>query len=408
MDARKRGQRSDHKAHIAAAIIAMAKGKTAWRDISENIGISMRATFDLLRELSSAGRIKAIKPPGIQNHNTKKITYGLLDDIGSFVYYVNLVGSAGNDNLKEFMLTDYYLAGASKVSREVAKYAGEEMLGYFLVLKDETRKDVKLYEAKEAAVALSRGVKRMYEEGVIDNDAVKMESHGWRLYLDKMGWGLGCELHLDDLVKGIYGSRKNEEEEGTAREVMKYEITSEFKEAYNWLLSSNIGEEVLNRILPGGAPNSRVDPFIAVYEETKEEVPELAMKDMFDKIQRYVAILNVAFNDGIFFDVMYKVITTFPDAALIVAREIQEMISALMPYGYKESQLGLLFDKKYHIEDGFTNRIFKRGQKVFYIAEGDVSGQILLVGLNGISSENAVMPERFLEKFILEDLHANR
>lgn len=405
MVVKKQGQRSDRKLHTATAIIAMAKGKTAWRDISESVGISMRATFNLLKELEVAGLIQALRPHGIQNHNTKKITYKLCEDIGTFVAYVDMIGSVSNENLKEFMLTDYYITGASRLCEEIAKHSGEKMLGYFLVLREKKRKNVELSEAQEAAIALSRGLESVLHNGAVGEIAAKYLNQGWDFYPDPMGLQLAYLLHYDDLINGIYDAPDWEKDRNPVKDVNRYRITRENAEAYDWL-SKNLPnpEEVVTRIFPEGTPETWSDPFAAAYEGTKKEIPELTMKGTFDKIQRDIAIVNAALNDNIFFDVMYRAITVFPDAALNVARELHEMVLRLMPHGYVESQVDLLFDKKNHLEDGFTARIFRRGEKVFYIAEGGVSAQFLLAGLYNISSDNAIIPERFFEKFILEDL----
>ena len=405
MVATKQGQRSDHKLHMATAIVSIARGKTAWRDIAESVGISMRATFDLLKELEVSGHIRALRPKGIQNHNTKKITYKLCEDIWSLVTYVDMVGSVSDPKLKEFMLTDYYITGAMKLCREIAKRSGEKMFGYFLILREGKRNKVELSEAQEAAVALSRGLNSMRCNGTVDDIAVKYLNQGWVFYFDPVGRSLSYPLHYDDLINGIYETPDWEKEGQRLKDVNRYRMMRESAEAYDWLSKHRPNsEEVMNIIFPNGTPETGPDPFATAYGETKKEVPELNMDGTFDKIQRDIAIVNAALNDNIFFEVMYKTITVFPDAALDVAREFREMVLSLMPHGYAESQMDLLFDKKNHVEYGFTARIFRRGGKVFYIAEGDVSAQFLLAALYNISSDNAIIPERFFEKFILEDL----
>jgi hypothetical protein len=43
-------------------------------------------------------------------------------------------------------------------------------------------------------------------------------------------------------------------------------------------------------------------------------------------MQRDVAVVNAATNDDIFYDVLFPVITTFPDSAVALAREVLWMI----------------------------------------------------------------------------------
>ena len=82
MEEKVRKKRSDHERHKARAVMAIAIGKTTWREIAEEIGITMRSTFDLLKEMEKTGHVQVARPKGVQDRNTKPLKYGLYDDLG--------------------------------------------------------------------------------------------------------------------------------------------------------------------------------------------------------------------------------------------------------------------------------------------------------------------------------------
>ncbi len=385
MEGRIRGKRSDRLNHIATAIIAIAQGATTWREIAEDLGITMRATFNLLKDLEREKRILVERPVGIQNHNTKKVKYSLLDDLGSFSYYLMLLHGFPNDYIKKFMLTDYYNAAISKTCKIITDYKeGIKVSGYYLFKQPIGKKEVSLEDAKKAYGAF---IHSFFDE-ILRSQGVKINHDEWKAQ-EKKGWTwLPDPLNVAIKLKFDFESAKK-------------------------LLYEDHGEppaDVLKQLVP---PNSEEDPLNrkALYN-TKVRLLGTEKAKLFDKIQRDVAITNAAINDDIFYDVLYRVITTFPDSAVAVGKEISWMISRIMPAGYDEKNVGSLFRlNNYFIGDKWAHSgllLFPLGSNLFYGIFGGASEGLLVSAMFSISNDNAIIPDQFLEKYVLGSINEKK
>lgn len=403
MGAKIRGERADRVHHMAQAITAIAKGNSTWRQIASEVGITMRATFDLLRVLEKQEHIHADRPNGIQVHNTKTVKYRLLEDLGNFVYYIDLIGSDGNDMLKTFMLTDYFLKTARGICEIVSKHAEASLTGYFLY--SSAKKEVSNEDAQRAALILSQAAVHYEKTRKILPEAKTALKDGWVFYEDPLVGGMPVYLHLSDLKKAIYGIENEEVGYGDEPDMVchPYRMVEERMEVYD-SLKGIFPDSYVRLLFPRGRPKLEEDPYKAKLELTRELLPAAISFDTFDKVQRMVAIARAAVNDGVFLDVMFRVISSFPDSVLSMARRIKKMVEIAFPGGYDPTRESLLFENERYKSEGLHVSGFRRGPALFYIAEGSVSELLLLDALFAISNENAIVPDTFLEKYVIGDI----
>lgn len=378
MEEKVRKKRSDHERHKARAVMAIAIGKTTWREIAEEIGITMRSTFDLLKEMEKTGHVQVARPKGVQDRNTKPLKYGLYDDLGNFVYYIGLIKSLQKDYpnydpIKNFMLTDYYIKAASGVCRIIAEHVEGTLVEFLLVNKDEEMIYIHFKNKEEGQLVLDDFASislEIFQQGSVKkiyNLRESLKAKGWEVvftYTDR--WLLNIEM----LKKALY-ERTTETKKG--------DVDSH-----------------------SGSIKDPIEFLIKSMRNQRHNISKIVGDDEFSKVQRKIAIVKAAINDGLFYEVMYRVLTTFPDSVFLVAEDISALISRIMPSGYMNERVDSLFDAHNH-NAKYQLYIYTMSRGL-YLVRGNTSTLMLLEALNEISSGNAVIPEQFLEKYVIEDL----
>ena len=118
-------ERKDYAMHKTIALLAIAKGKTTWKAISEETSITKRATYDLLKDLEGSGMIKAERTSPLNPHNTKPISY-TISDIGIvFQHVFKTRFNNDRDMVKEIMLSNTYKSHVTNLIRDNIAYLVE-------------------------------------------------------------------------------------------------------------------------------------------------------------------------------------------------------------------------------------------------------------------------------------------
>lgn len=363
----KRGPRTDHQTHTAIAILSIARERNTWKEIAQEIGISMRATYKLLKELEDSGHITAFRPDNAKTHNTKPVTYNLLDDLGNFVYYARLIKGFYEEKFKEFMLTNYYIKTADNVCYLISSHAHLECNALFLVYTgDKENPDTKDAEHGFFELLESMGNENADTESSIEPDKdLQMNlwpiNNEWSYYPEIISKWLDEDLTVNNYVK--YSSQE-------------------------WV----------------DEPDNKWKYLETVFGIQDRILPDVLDSKNYMKFQENTAILIAVVNDGVFYKALYRIMTTFPDSVFSIIGSIEAMILKSMPNGFQKDNVDMLFNRSDNEDIPDFIDIKKVSSKTFYVVMGDIASKLFLEGLNCADSGNAVMPDRFFEQYILKDL----
>lgn len=108
-----RKERKDHAKNKALVLLAISKGIDTWREITQEVGITQRATFDILKELEKEKLIESKGENNINPHNTKKKRYQFSEQgpVGSILTDIrvwNLIYNNANEGVEKFMSSERY------------------------------------------------------------------------------------------------------------------------------------------------------------------------------------------------------------------------------------------------------------------------------------------------------------
>lgn len=108
-----RKERKDHAKNKALVLLAISKGIDTWREITQEVGITQRATFDILKEMEKEKLIESKGENNINPHNTKKKRYQFSEQgpVGSILTDIrvwNLIYNNANEGVEKFMSSERY------------------------------------------------------------------------------------------------------------------------------------------------------------------------------------------------------------------------------------------------------------------------------------------------------------
>jgi hypothetical protein len=397
-----RKPRIDHKKNLAMVILSIAKGIDTVMEITTEIGLDKRTTFNLLKELEENGHIGSDRPQQIHNHPTKKLRYNLLDDPWNFSYYMILINENLKEKIEEFMLTKYYGNTASTVCRIVSEHVAPESLFFGLyVLRTTEKKGKNRKQDSELVLAMfTKFLTNAKNPEILNNVFKDLEREGFELFLDPLNKDENSSIDIETIKRLIYGNMYGQNEAYFGNSVIDMEtmkrlhdenMTEQDKTYFKNLTSKDL--EILRGII-----------------SVRLRYLGLENKDLFDKALRAGVITRAALSEHLFYDAFYKTITTFPDSAIVLCKSLLSMISRTMPEGYKEDNLDLLFGWSSYAKDGGMTpaiQVVQLEKSLHYIIIGDIVQTLLVKTLIGINYHNAIMPEQFLEGYILDEIEKN-
>lgn len=407
-------ERIDHRRNLASVLLAIAQGINTRGEIAREVGLTERAISNLLGELQESHHIKSDKPRSIQDHNTKKVNYSLLDDPWNFSYYVTLIYDTWKERIKDFMQTDFYISAASKTCETISKGPGmSDLTGGFYIYKETKNGEVTtLEEARDfvlglifapsgelervnAALQEARSDLPKNMESIADliktstvllglaDKYAKMVKEGWKIMEDPLT-SPGSPVFNIEMLRGLIYSRKDE----------------------------SVGETI-DRL--GSMKDVEIAHTVENLIRLKKTLPGAYENNFFDKAQRSVAISRAASNEGLFYEALFRLITTFPDSAYSLCKDISFMISSKRPvepnYTSVDSFLESLSGGHTYAGSqyvSFETTIFWVGINQYYLSVGSIAHILLISALRALSNDNAIIPDLFLEEYVLGRMNKKR
>lgn len=269
---------------------------------------------------------------------------------------------------------------ASSVCKMITGQAEGHLHGFFLILRSNA--DIAVTE-EELPNVLTEYYQDMMDRmnGQKNEKWKKLKQKGWLMVNDTLNDSADSEqLHIEMIKKEIYESREGK--------------------------STSISIKV------AGEPDSiRTVIFSDLLNAQKVEFPETTVEDTFKRMQRAVAITAAAINDKVFFDALYRVITTFPDSVFAITADIATALSYQPPNNDIKSVNDSFFKSEnyYSIDKGSAGaRVLRSKRNVFYISFGGAAEHLLIQGIASISNDNAIIPDSFLERYALDGLRPKK
>jgi hypothetical protein len=401
MEAKKRKERSDYQEHLAQAILSIAlktntsrydpdQQGSSWKEISDYIGISKRATYDLLRDMESRGVIRADRKKSVQDHNTMKVNFSLTDDLKSFAFYVDLFWKVSPDMLKKFMMTEYYRKASWKMSEIISSHAEIPLVVVRLenpskYLEYET---VPIENAIKIGTVLLSSLLNPSGNSELLEEAETLEKELWLI----SSYNLNSHASLEDTAQNQFPHPppmpKN----------MNHERSS-------FPLPTKVAVRLLFPMYSAG--NARVE-----IREPNEQIRNIIIEPdediiLFEEKENFIPdcidITRAAFNDEKLGFVIWKLLVSFPSSAATISSLLLEMIDDVMPSGYNPMNIDYIFDPTKYSNPGVLANIFREKWSSFFIAGGDIPELLLFIGLLSMNPTNAIIPRRILSEYLLED-----
>ncbi len=400
--------RADHKKNMAKTVIAIAQGKNTKTAIRAEVKVEERTVSKLIKELKDEGRIVDNRPSTIQPHDTRKSSYSLSKDLDDFLQVVDLIGKFQKEHIKEFMNTNYYLEMASKLCKLIASHSTGNVSGCFLIYRSKGKKDISTEVAWEAVL------KRLIHYNEIKQDKngeypqKNFQTKRWTINFDPLYELTKGEMDIKNLLGEVYETNNSSQK------------------------TSSMGKRHVTH-------GNDLKPLIKTYKDIIYAEEDL-QKVMFHRVQRCRAIVEAAYNDHIGYDTLYKTLTTFPDSLYYVVSRFRDMIAKTFKNNFDESKIDLLFYPDLHpskwlfdlltpIENASTEEhvdllfhaliddmtpeirkkftqlgLHKIGKKVFYISFASIAEQLFLGALMEMNIENAIIPDSFIESYLLKSI----